>query len=752
MVKVSVIVPVFNVEVYLPRCLESIACQTLREIEAIFVDDGSTDGSGAQLDEFAQRDDRFHVIHQANAGAGAARNAGLDRAIGEYLFFFDPDDACTADMLAGMYARAKRSNADVVVAGKTLVDSSTGRCLEQKGFSRDMWRLPQPFAPVDVGTRLFTFAKSVPWDKLFRRSFVLEKGLRFQNVRRCNDVFFTGMALALAERIALDPHACYRYSVNRADSLQSDKDKAPFAVIEAYGALEEGLRAKGVWTNFAEAYLAVYLLSVAFNLAHLVEPGNVDACWRKLRNELLRLKECDGLDGARLRTPWQRAVYGAVVDSSSPERVVDLMRRGKPPARLSWLGRVKGALARALPFAVRERWKRFAPDFRRGGFPQSVFAAAFLAALAVFGLPLAKKALHTPVRALAEKFPLKRWFVELNGGAHRAIGRRFCNAVYRAPGGILLSEQTRKGCYEPQAEAMAEFSKWLAGKNAAFIYVQAPAKIDMEGTMLPAPLVNRENARADDLMSRLAEKGIRAIDLRAMLTATPKNVERFFYHTDHHWNNDAVFKVFGVLAPEIARAVGDDPAAVAPYVDASSWKRTVWPQCFAGTKTRRTGLLFGGKDDLIVYVPCFKAEMTMDILSKDIRLSGDFRKTAMWHSSKIRKGGSDGFGKDAYSLLYIGGTYGVVKHENPGAPLKRRVLIIGDSFARPLEAFLSTIVTDLIALDQRRFASDETVAGFVDSFKPQVVLQVNNPSTFNADSLLGAKKRHPAMFDYGELK
>ena len=386
LVKVSVIVPVFNVEGYLPRCLESIACQTLRDIEAIFVDDGSTDGSGAQLDEFAQRDDRFHVIHQANAGAGAARNAGMDRATGEYLFFFDPDDACSADMLVGMYACAKRSNADVVVAGKTLVDSATGRCLERKGFSRDMWRLPQPFAPADVGTRLFTFAKSVPWDKLFRRSFVLEKGLRFQNVRRCNDVFFTGMALALAERIALDPHACYRYSVNRADSLQSDKDKVPFAVIEAYGALEEGLREKGVWTNFAEAYLAVYLLSVAFNLAHLVEPGNVDACWHKLRNGLLRLKECDGLDGTRLRTPWQREVYGAVVDSPSPERVVELMRRGKPPARLSWLGRVKGVLARALPFAVRERWKRFAPDFRRGGFPRSAFALAFLSVVALFVL------------------------------------------------------------------------------------------------------------------------------------------------------------------------------------------------------------------------------------------------------------------------------------------------------------------------------------------------------------------------------
>ena len=383
---------------------------------------------------------------------------------------------------------------------------------------------------------------------------------------------------------------------------------------------------------------------------------------------------------------------------------------------------------------------------------RAVFAAAFLVVLAVFGLPLARKALHTPVRALAEKFPLKRWFVELNGGVHRAVGRRFCNTVYRAPGGMLLSELKGKGRIEPIADSVAGFSKWLAGKKVSFIYVQTPSKIDMEGVMLPAPLVNRGNDRTDDLMALLAQKGIPAVDLRALLTATPQDVEHFFYRTDHHWNNDAVFKVFGVLAPEIARAVGDDPSAVAPYVAASSWKRDVWPQCFTGTKSRRTGLLFGGQDDLIVYVPRFKTEMTMEILSKGISLSGDFRKTVMWHSSKIRKGGSDGFGRDAYSLLYIGGTYGVVKHENPVAPLKRRILLVGDSYARPLEASLSTIVTDLIALDQRRFAPGETVAGFVESFKPDLVLQICNPTAIGADTLSGKKKHQSVLFEYGDLR
>ena len=82
---VSVVIPVYNVSSYLAKCLDSLLSQTLREIEIICVDDGSTDGSGAILDDYASRDVRLRVVHQANGGAGAARNAGLALAQGKYL-------------------------------------------------------------------------------------------------------------------------------------------------------------------------------------------------------------------------------------------------------------------------------------------------------------------------------------------------------------------------------------------------------------------------------------------------------------------------------------------------------------------------------------------------------------------------------------------------------------------------------------------------------------------------------------------
>lgn len=113
-VKVSVVIPVFNQQRYLGACLDTVVNQTLRDIEILCVDDGSTDGSGAILDEAARRDDRIQVIHQVNAGPGPARNAALDRARGDYICFMDPDDRYpAADVLERLYTSVHGSGCQV---------------------------------------------------------------------------------------------------------------------------------------------------------------------------------------------------------------------------------------------------------------------------------------------------------------------------------------------------------------------------------------------------------------------------------------------------------------------------------------------------------------------------------------------------------------------------------------------------------------------------------------------------------------
>ena len=115
MIKVSVIIPVYNVKPYLKQCMDSVVGQTLRDIEIICVDDESTDGSLKILQEYAEKDTRIQIIRQKNAGAGAARNNGMRHATGKYLSFLDSDDFFEMDMLEKAYEKAERDQADFVV-------------------------------------------------------------------------------------------------------------------------------------------------------------------------------------------------------------------------------------------------------------------------------------------------------------------------------------------------------------------------------------------------------------------------------------------------------------------------------------------------------------------------------------------------------------------------------------------------------------------------------------------------------------
>ena len=120
---VSIIVPIYNVEQYISRCIESILAQTYRDFELILVDDGSPDNCGKICDEYAKQDSRVHVIHQENKGVSAARNAGISLAKGEYIMLVDSDDFITENMLEKMHDCIAESGSDIVICGiNTFLD------------------------------------------------------------------------------------------------------------------------------------------------------------------------------------------------------------------------------------------------------------------------------------------------------------------------------------------------------------------------------------------------------------------------------------------------------------------------------------------------------------------------------------------------------------------------------------------------------------------------------------------------------
>ncbi|MBE6382569.1 MAG: glycosyltransferase [Lentisphaerae bacterium] len=319
---VSVIVPVYNVEKYLRRSLDSILGQTLENIEVVCVDDGSTDGSAAILDEYAVKDPRIRVIHQANNGAGAARNVGIGAAHGEYLFFFDPDDSCEKVMLEVMFRKARKTKADVVVAGRTVVDAETGAVIEELPLPRRMaWCMRQPFPPQKIADRIFTFAKSVPWDKMFRRDFVEEHALRFQCVPRSNDVYFVDMALALAKRIALVRKGYYRYSRRRGGSLTFGKDKWPLATFNAYSAVEESLKEHGLWNSFGMSLAKTFFSLVVDQLVFFRDKDAFDTMYYASRAKIIGFMKFAGLSSEMLNSPKKRERARLLLENESPEEL-----------------------------------------------------------------------------------------------------------------------------------------------------------------------------------------------------------------------------------------------------------------------------------------------------------------------------------------------------------------------------------------------------------------------------------------------
>lgn len=168
---ISVIVPVYNVEQYLPKCVDSILNQTYRNLEVILVDDGTKDSSDRICDAYALQDPRVRVIHKRNGGLSSARNAGIDIASGEYIGFIDSDDWIAPEMYEIMLEAAVKNNTKLVCAGRYDVDGETGA--ETIGLCPPA---DEVISGVELVRRIFTWQNidSAAWDKLYHRSLFRE--------------------------------------------------------------------------------------------------------------------------------------------------------------------------------------------------------------------------------------------------------------------------------------------------------------------------------------------------------------------------------------------------------------------------------------------------------------------------------------------------------------------------------------------------------------------------------------------------
>ena len=216
--EISVIVPIYNVETYLPQCLGGIRGQLFRNFELILVDDGSKDSSGALCDAFAEHDSRICVIHQANGGVSKARNRGLDEAKGDFIVFVDADDLVRPNYLFDLM-QAQRDLSDELVRTMILSDyqpfSKAGQ--EKRIFPTPFvmdFRTGEGLDAKNFRELIFQFRLFPPYCKLYRRDVIEEHQIRFrEGMRSAEDFDFNIRYLAAVDRLVYIDSVQYDYRV-----------------------------------------------------------------------------------------------------------------------------------------------------------------------------------------------------------------------------------------------------------------------------------------------------------------------------------------------------------------------------------------------------------------------------------------------------------------------------------------------------------------------------------------------------------
>lgn len=304
-IKVSVILTVYNKEDYLAECLDSICAQTLKEIEIICVDDGSTDSSREILEEYRKKDSRIRTIYQENAGPGIARNNGIANARGKYLSILDGDDFFEKDMLELAWKKAEEDKADFVVFGADLFYTETGKYEEAPWTLRKEECPPySPFHRRQMTDNIFKVFVGWAWDKLYNREFVKKNCLAFPGLKNSEDLVFVFSGVALAERIAIVPKVLAHQRRDAKDSVSKTRENTWYCFYEALTMLREKLTVEGLFKEVEKDYINYCVHYSLWNIDTLAEPSKSMAI-DKIKQEWAKDLGIDGKPESYFYEKWE---------------------------------------------------------------------------------------------------------------------------------------------------------------------------------------------------------------------------------------------------------------------------------------------------------------------------------------------------------------------------------------------------------------------------------------------------------------
>lgn len=259
-IKVSVIVPCYNAEKFLDKCLDSLIGQTLKDIEIICVNDCAKDSTASILEKYAKQDNRIKIItHEKNQGLSAARNSGMAIATGEYIGFVDSDDFVELTMMEKLYSKAVKKDADLVIGNVFLYFADTGKTQvfrDERFFTYLSGRVfkfeDQPSLVSCIGA----------WDRIYKRELITENNLQFPVGMIYEDQPFSIQAMACAKRITTVSEPLYYYRKNSGGSITDNEiknDNYKFHFVQIANMSKTFMKSRGIYETFMKDYLEYHI-------------------------------------------------------------------------------------------------------------------------------------------------------------------------------------------------------------------------------------------------------------------------------------------------------------------------------------------------------------------------------------------------------------------------------------------------------------------------------------------------------------
>jgi len=284
--QISVIIPIYNCEKYIKECLSSLIKQTFKNFEIICINDGSNDDTLKILKKFEAKDERINIFNQNNSGPGIARNVGMKKSKGEYLMFLDSDDIFKKTMLEELYIKIKENDSDIVICNSQNFEKKKWwkKFYEKNYLINNNIIKQKTFTSLDIEKDFFNLFIWWPWDKLFKRKYIENLGIEYQNLKSSEDLFFVAASVITAKKISYLDKILINHRIGIKNSVSNSRQKSWDNFYYALKGLKKFIKEKGLYKRFKQDFIN-YVASFSIWQLENINGISFELLYKKIKNE-----------------------------------------------------------------------------------------------------------------------------------------------------------------------------------------------------------------------------------------------------------------------------------------------------------------------------------------------------------------------------------------------------------------------------------------------------------------------------------